>query len=84
MKIKMERIIESKGIVRFFIALPIFLFLFKVYESWVYISIFVAILLLFALRIRSLEKKMLIKELLEKGIGIVLILSLYVYYAFFK
>jgi hypothetical protein len=47
-------------------------------------SIFAAVLLLFFLRIRGLEKKMLIKELLEKGIGIALILGLYVYYAFFK
>ena len=78
----MEKIIESKGIVRFFIILPIFLF--KVYQPWVYMSIFAAVLLLFFLRIRGLEKKMLIKELLEKGIGIALILGLYVYYAFFK
>ncbi|MCP9748692.1 hypothetical protein EGI24_18505 [Lacihabitans sp. CS3-21] len=80
----MEKIIESKGIVRFFIILPIFLFLFKVYQPWVYISIFAAVLLLFFLRIRCLEKKMLIKELLEKGIGIALILGLYVYYTFFN
>ncbi|MDP1812990.1 MAG: hypothetical protein Q8K92_00930 [Leadbetterella sp.] len=80
----MEKIIDSKGIVRFFIILPIFLVLFKVYQPWVYISIFATVLLLFFLRIRGLEKKMLFKELLEKGIGIALILGLYVYYAFFK
>lgn len=79
----MSKIIESKAILRFFIILPIFLFLFKVYEAWVYASILAAVLLLFFLRIRVLEKKMLIKELLEKGIGITLILGLYIYYAFF-
>ncbi len=80
----MEKIIKSNGVVRFFITLPIFLYLNGIYESWVYVSVIAAALLLFFLRIRGLDEKLLIKELLEKGIGIALILGLYVYYAFFK
>jgi hypothetical protein len=62
--------------------LPILLYLFKVYESWVYLCILTTILMLFALRIRRLESKMLFNELIEKGAGITIIFCLYIYYVF--
>ena len=55
---------------------------FKFYNTWLLAAVFVLILILFLLKIQNLEKIEKQKELITKGIGIVLLAIVYFLYRF--
>jgi hypothetical protein len=55
---------------------------FKIYNTWLLAAVFVLILVLFFLKIQNLEKIEKQKELISKGIGIVLLAMVYFLYRF--
>jgi uncharacterized membrane protein len=55
---------------------------FKIYNTWLLAAVFVLILVLFFLKIQNLEKIEKQKELITKGIGIVLLAIVYFLYRF--